>query len=123
MFLDLLHFVSVTQAINYFIFCLAAIFGTIQGVAVHYNRSDLYWFEGRFGYTLSAAAIIGSFIWFFATDKEIFIPGLAGGEFFTLFVSAFAVAVPITRVVAWIAARVRAMSLAPKPTREKEPLL
>lgn len=123
MFFDLLHFGSGSQAINYFVFSLAAILGTIQGVAVHYNRSDLLWLDGRGGYVFSLLTVVGSFIWFFLADQEIFIPGLAGGELFVLFITAFVVAVPITRVVAFIAARVRTLALAPKsPAREKEPL-
>ena len=123
MFLDLLHFGSGPQAIHYFVFCLAGILGTIQGVAVHYHRDDLLWFDGRGGYAFSVLVVAGSFVWFFLTDQEIFIPGLAGGELFTLFVAAFVVAVPITRAVAFFAARVRAPAVAPKrAAREKEPL-
>jgi hypothetical protein len=124
MFFNLLHFGSVSQAVNYFVFCLAAILGTIQGVAVRYNRSDLLWLDGRGGYLFSALTVAGSFVWFFLTDQEIFIPGLAGGELFTLFVVAFVVAVPVTRMVAFFAARVRALAAAPKTApREKEPLV
>ena len=124
MFFNLLHFGSGSQAVDYFLLCFAAILGTIQGVAVRYHRDDLRWFGERVGYTFSALAIIGSFVWFFLTAPDIFIPGLAGGELFTLFVAAFVVAVPITRLVAFFAARVRAAALEPKETaREKEPLL
>lgn len=123
MFFDLLHFGSAQQAIDYFLFCFAAILGTIQGVAVRNSRLDLLWFHGRLGYAFSPLTVAGSFIWFFLSDREIFIPGLAGGELFTLFVAAFIVAVPTTRIVALVAARLRALTVAPKtPTREKEPL-
>ncbi|MDE3091964.1 MAG: hypothetical protein KGJ80_21535 [Chloroflexota bacterium] len=124
MFFDLLHFGSGSQALNYFLFCFAAILGTIQSVAVHYKRLDLMWFEGHFGYGFSLLTVAGSFVWFFLTDREIFIPGLAGGELFTLFIVAFLAAVPVTRAIALVAARVRALALPPKrPAREKEPLL
>lgn len=123
MFLNLLHFGSGPQALNYFLFCLAAILGTIQGVAVFYARYDLLWFQGRLGYVFSLLTVMSSFVWFFLTDQEIFIPGLAGGELFTLFVAAFVVAVPVTRVVAFFTARVRALTVAPKPSAsEEEPL-
>ena len=121
MIFDLLHFGDGPQAINYFIFCLVAILGTLQAVAVRYARGDLVWFEGQGGYGLSALMIVGSFIWFFVTDKEIFIPGLAGGELFTIFVVAFIVAVPITRLVAFAFARIRALTLARTNPSEKEP--
>lgn len=124
MFFDLLHFGSARQAIDYFFFCFAAILGTIQGVAVRYSRLDLLWFHGRFGYAFGLLTVAGSFIWFFLSDQEIFIPGLAGGELFTLFVAAFIVAVPTTRIGALVAARVRALAVAPETrAREKEPLI
>ena len=123
MFLDLLHFGPGLQAVHYFVFCLAGILGTIQGVAVHYQRADLLWLDGRRGYILSALLIAGGYVGFFLIDEKIFIPGLAGGELFTLFAAAFVVAVPITRVVAFFAARVRAPAVVRKhAAREKEPL-
>lgn len=122
MFFNLLHFGDGPQAINYFIFCLVAILGMIQAVAAHYTRRDLLWFDGTIGYVLGGLAIVGGFIWFFITDQEIFIPGLAGGELFTIFVAAFVLAVPITRIIAFALARVRALT-PEKSVREKEPSL
>ena len=122
MFLDLLHFGAGPQAVNYFVFCLGGILGTIQGVAVRYSRADLGWLEERAGYTLSALMVAGSFVWFFLTDQEIFIPGLAGGELFTLFIAALVVAIPVTRIVAFFAGRMRDLAATPSPSpREKEP--
>ena len=122
MFLNLLHLGAGTQAVNYFVFCLTAILGTIQGVAVRYRRTDLVWLEERPGYALGALMAAGSFVWFFMTDREIFIPGLAGGELFTLFVTALLVAIPLTRMVAYVAARARVLAAAPaRSPREKEP--
>jgi hypothetical protein len=118
---DLLHFGDGPQAINYFIFCFVAILGTLQAVAARYMRGDLVWIEGQGGYFLSALMIVGSFIWFFVTDKEIFIPGLAGGELFTIFVAAFIVAVPLTRLTAFAFARIRAVTPARTSPSEKEP--
>jgi hypothetical protein len=123
MFFDLLHFGSGAQAANYFVLCFVGILGTIQGVATRYNRRDLLWLEGNPGYALSAVMVAGSFVWFFLTDTEAFIPGLAGGEFFTLFVSALVLAVPTTRVIAFAFMRVRSFTLTPKAAREKEPTL
>ncbi len=127
MFFDLLHFGDGPQAINYFIFCFGAILGTIQSVAVRYARRDLTWLDGQVGYWLGATLIGGSFIWFFITDKEIFIPGLAGGELFTIFVAAFIVAVPFTRIVAFALSRIKIVSMsssaAPAETsKRKEPI-
>jgi hypothetical protein len=124
MLFNLLHFGSGPQAVNYFVFCLTAILGTIQGVAVRYNRSDLLWLDGRGGYLLGALTVAGGFVWFFVTDQEIFIPGLAGGELFTLFVAAFVVSIPVTRIIAFVATRMRALATVPeRAPREKEPLI
>ncbi len=117
MFFDLLHLGDGQQAAHYFAFCFAAILGVLQGVAARYMRRDLLWFAPRIAYAFCALAVSGSFVWFFVTDAEIFIPGLAGGELFTIFVAAFGIAVPFTRGIAWVAARLRA----PARIREKEP--
>jgi len=122
-FLDLLHFGTGTQAVNYFVFCFFAILGVIQGVATRYQRRDLRWFEHHTGYAMSATLVGGSFAWFFTTDQEIFIPALAGGEFFALFIGAFIIATPLTRAVAFALARLRAFVPVAKPAREKEPTL
>jgi len=105
--LGLLHFGSGDQATHYFALCLGAILGTLQIVAARYKRADLLWLEERAGFALGIVLVVGSFVWFFATDKEIFVPGLAGGEFFTLFAAAFATATPLTRVVAFALSRLR----------------
>lgn len=120
--MDLVHFGDGPQALYYFIFCFAAILGIIQAVAVRYDRRDFVWLKGQRGYALSALLVAGGFIWFFAADQEIFIPGLAGGELFTLFVAAFSVAIPSTRIGAFGLARVRAGASIRARSREKEPL-
>lgn len=118
-FFGLVNIISIDQAIHYLAFCFVAILGAIQYAAVRYRRADLVWLEGRNGYALSATLVVGSFIWFFVTDQEIFIPGLAGGEFFTIFALALFCAVPVTRIVAFVMTRMRAPVV--ERTREKEP--
>lgn len=103
MLFDLLHFGDGPQAINYFILCFFALLGTIQFVAIRYDRRDLKWLDRQWGVASSILLIAGSFVWFFVTDQEIFIPGLAGGELFTLFTAAFILAIPITRGLTWVA--------------------
>jgi hypothetical protein len=108
---------------HYFILCFTAILGTIQGVAARYDHHDLLWIEGRGGYVFSGLTIAASFTWFFLADDEIFIPGLAGGELFAIFLAAFVIAVPTSRTIAFILAHVRSLALVQKRvTREKEPL-
>lgn len=116
-FFGLVNIISIDQAIHYVIFCFVAILGAIQFAAARYRRADLVWLEGRNGYVLSATLVIGSFFYFFIVDQEIFIPGLAGGEFFTIFALALVGAVPVTRIIAFVLARMRA----PVVSREKEP--
>ncbi len=122
MFFDLLHLGSGLQALHYLLLCLFAILGTIQGVATRYQRQDLRWFEGRTGYLFSVIVVATSFIWFFAVDEEAFIPGLAGGELFTLFIVALIVAVPITRMIAWVVKQTRAFIAELQAAQEKEPI-
>lgn len=71
---------------------------------------------------LSATMVVGAFTWFFWADDEIFVPGLAGGELFVLFVVAFLIAVPLTRLVAWLVTRVaRSVPAQSQLHQEKEP--
>lgn len=135
MLLDLLHFGEGTQAIHYFVLCFFALLGTLQFVALRYRRRDLMWLDGRIGIALSISLILASFIWFFITDQEIFIPGLAGGELFTIFFLAFLLAVPITRALAFVACQIVAWQHHPQAMRhlrrrwatahpkEKEPIV
>ncbi len=124
MFFDLLHFGDGPQAAHYFVLCFASILGTLQAVAVRYCRQDLIWINGRGGYVFSVVVILASFIWFFLTDEEIFIPGLAGGELFVVFVSALIAAVPITRIINLILIRLRWLEfVTEESSREREPLV
>jgi len=113
MFFDLLHLGDGKQALNYFFLCFFAILGALQLVAAKYHRRDLLWTNSAIG----AFLIVASFMWFFVTDQEIFIPGLAGGELFTIFIVAFILATPITRALAWLVQSKRVTQL----PREKEP--
>ena len=123
MLFDLLHFGSGYQAVHYFLFCFMAIIGTLQGVAIRYNRRDLIWIEERGGYVFGVLTVSASFLWFFLTDEEIFIPGLAGGELFILFIAARLAAVPVTRVVHVLLVRARLLTVVPESSaREEEPL-
>ena len=124
MFFELLHFESGTQAIHYFVICFVSILGTIQIIAAHYNHHDLLWFEKRVTYAFGGLAIASSFVWFLATDEEIFIPGLAGGELSSIFLAAFLTAVPITRTLAFIFSRLSSPDkIRKRVTRAKGPAL
>ncbi len=120
---ELLHFGTGMQAIHYSIFCLVAILGTLQAVAARYQRRELLWLEGRAAYLFGAMCVAGALAWFFLTDEEIFTPGLAGGELFTVFVVALLAAVPLTRILALFVNRLRALAPVSQTQREKEPLI
>jgi hypothetical protein len=117
-----LHFGDGPQAIHYFVFCLGAIVGAVQLAAVRYDRRDLIWIAERGGYVFGVLAIVGAYVWFLLTDDEIFIPGLAGGELFVVFVAALLVAVPVTRLVNQVLVRLRLLSFIPERDREEDSL-
>lgn len=119
--MELLHFNSPAQAIHYFILCLALILGVIQVSAARSNRHDLLWFDARASLLFGALCIPASFVWFFLTDEEIFIPGLAGGELIAIFLAAFFAGVPLARAIAFVFARVRVSTASPRVERVKEP--
>lgn len=123
MFFDLLHFESGAQAIHYFILCFISILGTIQVVAAHYNHPDLPWFEKRAAYAFGGLAIASSFAWFFLTDEELFIPGLAGGELSSIFFAAFVVAVPATRIIAFVSRNALLTRAQKRARRAKDPAI
>jgi hypothetical protein len=104
---DLLHFGSGIQAIHYFVLCFVSIVGTLQGVATRFENSDLIWLPGKSGYWLGGLLVTGSTAWFFLVDEELFIPGLAGGELFVIFATAFIAAVQSTRFLSLLFARMR----------------
>jgi hypothetical protein len=120
---NLLHFGDGPQAFHYFVLCFGSIIGVIQAVAIRYNRRDLIWIEEQGGYVFGALAISASFLWFFLADEEIFIPGLAGGELFTVFLAALVIAIPVTRLVHVALVRLRLLAVVPESTStEEEPL-
>ncbi len=119
---DLLHFGTGTQAAHYFIACLVATLGTLQAVAVRYQRCELLWLEGLAGYVLGAVCVAGGLAWFFLTDDEIFTPGLAGAELFAVFGAAFLVAILFARIIAFGLNWLRSLAPVSRTQREKEPL-
>lgn len=121
--MELLHFDSPTQAVHYFILCFSSILGVIQVSAARSRRRDLLWLDARASIIFGTLAIAASFVWFFLTDEEIFVPGLAGGEFIAIFVAAVITAVPISRAISFLLARVRVIAASPRSVRVKEPTL
>ncbi len=80
-------------ALNYILFCVFGFLGAIQFVAGKYARRDLTPLPPRYAQIAGALIFVFAFVWFFAVQPDLFIPGLAGGEFvayaFVAFVCAF----------------------------------
>ncbi len=119
---DLLHFGTGNQAWHYLVYCYIAIIGTLQAAATRSNRCDLLWFQGRAAYWFGGLLVAGGTFWFLLFDEEIFIPGLAGGELFAIFATAFILALSSTRFVNLVIIRLRLL-VAPmfKPEEESLP--
>jgi hypothetical protein len=121
--MEILHFDSLTQAANYFVLCFISILGVIQLSAARSGRDKFLWFDERASTLLGGFAAAASFVWFFMIEEGIFIPGLAGGEMIALFAAAYVTAVPISRAVAILFARLRLSLPAPRIAGVKEPTL
>ncbi len=122
MLTDLLHFGSGTQAMHYYLACFGAILGTLQWVAARYDRRELKWFKGSAGFWLGPLAIAASLGWFLIADDQVFVPGLAGGELFLVFMVALWTAISCARLINWSLGHFPRTVLVPKPVaREKEP--
>jgi pimeloyl-ACP methyl ester carboxylesterase len=84
-----LHFISIELTAKYLGLCFFASLGTLQLVAARYDFIDLALLDRRAqplgGYLLGSVLVVGSFSVFFAITPEVFVPGLAGSELFTLF--------------------------------------
>lgn len=80
---------AITQ--NYFILCFLACLGTLQWAAARQRKPALSWLGpwglGGPGLGAGLLLVVGSLSWFFATTPGLFVPGLAGGELSSLFVS------------------------------------
>src|SRR5581483_7084097 len=66
---------------NYILFCLIGSLGTLQFVAGTYARRDLTFLPRRAAQSLGILLVVFAFAWFFTVQPDLYIPGLAGGEF------------------------------------------
>jgi hypothetical protein len=90
---------------NYILFCALGSFGALQFVAGTYARRDLTPFRPPLAQVVGAALVVFAFVWFFAVQPDLFIPGLAGGEFVVYSGIGFLGAYGFARFVAWLANR------------------
>lgn len=90
---------------NYILFCACGSFGALQFVAGKYARRDLTPFAPRLAQLVGAVFVIFAFAWFFRIQPDLFIPGLAGGEFVVYSFVGFVIAFLISRLLGWLATR------------------
>lgn len=85
---------------NYILFCALGSLGALQVVAGTYARRDLSPLPPRAAQIFGAALTVFAFVWFFTSQPDLFIPGLAGGEFIAYAFFGFVCAYIMARVTA-----------------------
>lgn len=93
-------------ALYYLVFCFIGSFGALQFVAAKYARRDLTPLPAPFAQIVGVVLVVLAFVWFFNARADLFIPGLAGGEFVVYAFSGFLGAFVVARACVWLAARV-----------------
>lgn len=109
-FFDLLMLGEDYLALYYLAFCFIGSFGALQFVAGKYARRDLTPLPARFAQIIGVGLVVFAFVWFFNTRADLFIPGLAGGEFVVYALGGFLAAFVVARALVWFAARVKQIS-------------
>ena len=92
----ILNFGEGSLAVNYLIFATAASLGVLQFVAGRGRLVGLMLFPAKVSEWLGLALLAGAYVWFFSVQPDLFIPGLAGGELFILFLGGFVTAVLVS---------------------------
>lgn len=88
-FFGLLMLGEANLSLDYILFCGIGSFGALQFVAGKYERTDLTCLPSRAAQIFGALLVVFSFVWFFTVREDLFIPGLAGGEFLIYALVAF----------------------------------
>lgn len=118
----ILNFGEGLLAVNYLIFAAVASLGVLQFVAGRERLVGLTLLPGKVASRLGLFLVAVAYVWFFAVQPDLFIPGLAGGEFFTLFAVGFALAVLISLMLGIIHNRVAALVASPRLSWSQEPV-
>lgn len=107
-------------ALNYIIFCFIASLGVLQFVAARYGLRGMLLLPQRASTWAGLALILFAYVWFFAVQPDLYIPGLAGGELSTFAVFAFLLALVASFVLGYISHRVlKRTRVLPAPRRER----
>lgn len=91
---------------NYILFCFIGSLGALQFVAGKYARRDLTPLPPRAAQMVGVLLVACAFVWFFSVQPDLFIPGLAGGEFLVYSFVGFIAAFFMARAVAWFGAKI-----------------
>lgn len=83
-------------ALNYLIFCSLASLGVIQFVAGRRDLGGLMILPAKVSQFGGIALIAFAYLWFFTSQPDLFIPGLAGGELSTLSILGFGIGLLIS---------------------------
>jgi hypothetical protein len=102
----ILNFGEGPLAVNYLIFTTIASLGTLQFVAARARLIGLMLFPPQISKWIGMVLVAGAYLWFFTVQPDLFIPGLAGGEFFTLFLMGFGLGLLIAIALGILANRV-----------------
>ncbi len=95
MVIGILNFGDGLLWLTYLIFCTIGSLGVLQIAAARARLVGLLLLPPKASRWLGAALITGALMWFFTVQPDLFIPGLAGGEFFVEFFIGFGLAVVI----------------------------
>lgn len=106
-------------ALYYLVFCAVGFLGAIQFVAGTYARRELTPLPARAAQFAGVTLVLFSFVWFFSARADLFIPGLAGGEFVACALAGFVGAYLVTRAIVWAAERLMQLRFA-SAERESE---
>lgn len=90
---------------NYILFCLVASFGVLQFVAGRYGWRGMMLLSAHLSRQLGLALMALAYLWFFAIQPDLFIPGLAGGELLTFSLLAFMLAFLLALLAGFISIR------------------
>ncbi len=105
---------------NYILFCVFGSFGALQFVAGKYARFDLTPFRSPLAQLVGILFLVFAFVWFFTIQPDLFIPGLAGGEFVVYSFIGFSIGYVISRLSAWLATRVAPRRARAHASRQRE---
>ncbi len=121
MVIGILNFGEGLLWLNYLICCAIASLGALQIVAAQARLVGLMVFPVTVTRWLGIALVVGAYAWFFTVQPDLFIPGLAGGEFFALFILGFGIAVVVALTLGVLANQLRGRTGLP-PLPGFEPL-